>query len=138
MQKVVFIVDDDPSILRGVERLLKAHGFAPGLFNSAEDLEARASLHEAVCLVLATKLNSNEDWRAQPFPFPSFLPPARTAAPPARHRCKCVASCISPTPFPGDCCWMRTRRHRTRACIDRPWRVNQLSTFELRTQLSLR
>jgi FixJ family two-component response regulator len=57
MRSVVLVVDDDPGMLRGVERLLKAHGLDAAAFASAEDLIDRADFADAVCLVLDIHLN---------------------------------------------------------------------------------
>jgi FixJ family two-component response regulator len=51
-RKLVVLVDDDQSVLRGLERLLKASGFDTETFPSAEEFLARASPSEAACLVL--------------------------------------------------------------------------------------
>jgi FixJ family two-component response regulator len=51
------VVDDDPSILRGIERLLRAHGFRSELFGSVEDFHRRANMHDAICLVLDINLD---------------------------------------------------------------------------------
>jgi len=48
----VLVVDDDPSMLKSVERVLRVRGFDTELFESGEDLLARADLHAALCLVL--------------------------------------------------------------------------------------
>jgi FixJ family two-component response regulator len=56
-RKVVFVVDDDPSMLKGVERLLKAHGFDVELFVSAEEFYKRPKFCNAICLVLDINLN---------------------------------------------------------------------------------
>jgi len=55
-RKAVFVVDDDPGMLKGIERLLQVHGFDAELFHSAEDFHSRAKLHEASCLVLDVHL----------------------------------------------------------------------------------
>src|SRR5262245_9287928 len=55
--KSVFVVDDDPSMLRGVERLLKVHGFRTELFESAEEVCSRANMDDAFCVVLDINLN---------------------------------------------------------------------------------
>jgi FixJ family two-component response regulator len=57
MRSVVLVVDDDPGMLRAVERLLKAHGLDAAAFASAEDLIDRADFADAVCLVLDIHLN---------------------------------------------------------------------------------
>ena len=48
----VAIVEDDPSMLKGVERLLSAHGFITQGYTSAEAFLERAAASEATCLVL--------------------------------------------------------------------------------------
>ena len=55
--KTVFVVDDDPSMLKGVERILKHSGFNSQLFDSVDDFHSRARLQEAACLVLDIDLN---------------------------------------------------------------------------------
>ena len=54
--KVVFVVDDDPSALSGIARLLKVHGFQAVAFASVEDFCARANARNAGCLVLDIQL----------------------------------------------------------------------------------
>jgi CheY-like chemotaxis protein len=56
-RKLVLVVDDDPSMLKVIERTLKVHGFEAELFSCAEDFEKRANLREATCLVLDINLN---------------------------------------------------------------------------------
>lgn len=50
--KTVAIVDDDPGMLRGIARLLGAHGFGTRVFASAEAFLDDAKAKTAVCLVL--------------------------------------------------------------------------------------
>jgi len=54
---IVYVLDDDPDVLRGLERLLKVHGFRPKLFQSAETFLASAHDAEARCLLLDVHLN---------------------------------------------------------------------------------
>ena len=56
-RKVVYVVDDDDGMLKGLERLLKAHGFDVEVFCSAEDFHAHARPRDALCLVLDIHLN---------------------------------------------------------------------------------
>jgi FixJ family two-component response regulator len=49
---VVAIVEDDPSMLKGLERLVNAHGFLTELYTSAEAFLERADVSEARCLLL--------------------------------------------------------------------------------------
>jgi FixJ family two-component response regulator len=55
-RKLVAIVDDDPSMLKGVQRLLTAHGFDTEVFSSAESYLARSVEREPACLVLDIQL----------------------------------------------------------------------------------
>ena len=54
---LVIVVDDDPSILGAVERLLKVRGFDTEAFNTVESFLDRANLCDARCLVLDIHLN---------------------------------------------------------------------------------
>ena len=56
-QSVVFVVDDDPDMLRGVKRLLRQYGYDSVLFPSAEALEEHDDFEEAVCIILDINLN---------------------------------------------------------------------------------
>jgi FixJ family two-component response regulator len=56
-QKLVFVVDDDPSILRSAQRLLKAKGFQTQVFVSAEDFEQNATISYGMCLILDVYLS---------------------------------------------------------------------------------
>jgi FixJ family two-component response regulator len=51
-RKLVVIVDDDPSMLKGVERLLTAKGFNTAVFTSAEAFLASPVRHGAACFLL--------------------------------------------------------------------------------------
>jgi FixJ family two-component response regulator len=51
-RKVVAIVDDDQTLLKAIDRLLTAHGFATQTFPSAEAFLDRPRSAEAACLVL--------------------------------------------------------------------------------------
>jgi FixJ family two-component response regulator len=55
--KTVFVVDDDPGMLRSVERLLRQYGFNSVLFNSVEAFQQQANLSEAFCVILDINLN---------------------------------------------------------------------------------
>lgn len=56
-RKSIFIVDDDPSMRRGVGRLLREHGFDVELFESGEALLGRGDCGEALCIVLDIQLS---------------------------------------------------------------------------------
>ena len=50
--KLIHVVDDDRGFLKGIERLLIAHGLEVRTFSSAEEFQAEADLDEAACLIL--------------------------------------------------------------------------------------
>ena len=56
---VIYVLDDnEPDMLRGLERLLKVHGFRPKVFQSAEAFFASVDDHDgALCLLLDVQLN---------------------------------------------------------------------------------
>lgn len=59
MQPTIFIVDDDPSIRKGLERLLRASGFKVQTFASAEEFLACRPCQEPsnpACLVLDVRM----------------------------------------------------------------------------------
>src|SRR3954453_12925713 len=76
MQKSIVVVDDDPSVLKGIARILKTHGFLAELFSSVEDFNNRARLKEAICLILDINLNgkSGIELRRQVTNSGIFLP----------------------------------------------------------------
>jgi FixJ family two-component response regulator len=53
---LVIVVDDDPSILRALQRVLQVHGYGTEVFDNAEGFLKRAHLAEATCLVLDVQL----------------------------------------------------------------------------------
>jgi FixJ family two-component response regulator len=55
-RKAVFVVDDDPSTLRGMKRLLREHGFEAVLFDSAQALR-RHDDFDACCIILDINLS---------------------------------------------------------------------------------
>jgi FixJ family two-component response regulator len=56
-RKTVFVVDDDPSTLRGMKRLLREHGFDAVLFDSAQALRDHDDFDKACCIILDINLN---------------------------------------------------------------------------------
>ena len=56
--KAVFVVDDDPGTLRGVERLLRQHGYDSVLFGSAEAFRNHDDFDQALCVILDVNLNN--------------------------------------------------------------------------------
>jgi FixJ family two-component response regulator len=55
-REVVFVVDDDPSMLKGMRRLLKQYGFDTVPFETAKALQDHDDFARAVCLVLDINL----------------------------------------------------------------------------------
>jgi FixJ family two-component response regulator len=55
-RKLVFVVDDDPGILRGLKRLLREYGYESLLFQSAEAFQAQRDFGQAICVVLDIQL----------------------------------------------------------------------------------
>jgi len=57
-RNVVFVVDDDPGILKGVKRLLRQHGYDSVLFSSAEAFRNHGDFEAACCIILDINLNN--------------------------------------------------------------------------------
>lgn len=58
-QKLVFVVDDDPGMLRGIGRLLRNYGYDSLLFPSADAFEKHGDLAGAVCVVIDIYLSDD-------------------------------------------------------------------------------
>jgi FixJ family two-component response regulator len=56
-RKRVFVVDDDPGILKGLKRLLREHGYESLLFQSAKAFQDHDDFEQAICIVLDVQLN---------------------------------------------------------------------------------
>lgn len=54
--KTVYVVDDDPGFLRGVKRLLSAHGYSSMLFRSGEAFRNHGDFEQAICVILDINL----------------------------------------------------------------------------------
>ena len=57
-RNVVFVVDDDLGMLKGLERLLRHHGYGSVLFYSAEEFQNHDDFDSACCVVLDINLNN--------------------------------------------------------------------------------
>ncbi|QOZ31824.1 response regulator [Bradyrhizobium sp. CCBAU 53421] len=55
--KLVFVVDDNPSMLRGIGRLLREYGFASRLFETGSALLGYGSFESALCIILDINLS---------------------------------------------------------------------------------
>jgi FixJ family two-component response regulator len=58
-RRLVIVLDDDPSVLRAVQRVLQVHGFDTQVFNTVEEFSENARLSEATCLVLDVQLQGS-------------------------------------------------------------------------------
>jgi len=56
-RKIVYIVDDDPSILDSVQSLLRSHGYRTAILSSAQAFENDINFDKALCIVLDINLN---------------------------------------------------------------------------------
>jgi FixJ family two-component response regulator len=56
-RRVVFVVDDDPGILRGLKRLLREYGYDSLLFQSAKEFQAHRDFDQGICVILDIQLN---------------------------------------------------------------------------------
>jgi FixJ family two-component response regulator len=56
-RRSVFIVDDDPSMLKSVSRLLRRYGFDTVPFETAKALRDHGDFAQAVCIVLDINLS---------------------------------------------------------------------------------
>ena len=56
-RNIVLVVDDDPGVLKGVQRLLRAHAYEPILFSSAEAFKNHTEFEQAACVILDINLN---------------------------------------------------------------------------------
>ncbi len=56
-RKVVYVVDDDPSMLKGMRRLLTQHGFDTVPFETAKALKKHDNFDQACCIVLDINLS---------------------------------------------------------------------------------
>jgi len=57
-RNVVFVVDDDLGMLKGLKRLLRQHGYDSVVFSSAEELQNHDDFDSACCVVLDINLNN--------------------------------------------------------------------------------
>jgi FixJ family two-component response regulator len=56
-RKLVFVVDDDPGMLKGMQRLLREHGYDSMSFPSADAFQRHDDFEQAVCVVLDINLS---------------------------------------------------------------------------------
>jgi FixJ family two-component response regulator len=105
----VIVVDDDPGILRAVQRVLHLHGFETEVFSSAEGFLEGAHLADATCLVLDVHLQhrSGIELRRQLTRSGHTLPVIFITAVESEttHKAAMEAGCVAylHKPFPSDC-----------------------------------
>ena len=51
-RNLVVVVDDDPGMLKGVQRLLRQHGYEPIPFSSAHAFKSFTDFEKAACVIL--------------------------------------------------------------------------------------
>jgi FixJ family two-component response regulator len=56
-RNLVLVVDDDPGILEGLQRLLQLHAYEPILFSSADAFKNHTDFEQTVCVILDINLN---------------------------------------------------------------------------------
>ena len=56
-RNLVIVVDDDPAMLKCVQRLLQQHAYEPILFSSAQAFKSHTDFENAVCIILDIDLN---------------------------------------------------------------------------------
>ena len=56
-QNLVFVVDDDRAMLKGIARVLKQHGYNTVLFSSAAAFKSYNDFDSAICIILDINLN---------------------------------------------------------------------------------
>ncbi len=78
--KTVAVVDDDSSMLVGVERLLNAYGYATKVFPSAEAFLAPGAETDADCLLLDVDLERHVGYRAAASPGLHAVAPFRSSS----------------------------------------------------------
>jgi FixJ family two-component response regulator len=59
-RRLVFVVDDDPGTLRGLERLLREHHYDSKLFSTAQEFQGHDDFTQGICVVLDIQLNGGE------------------------------------------------------------------------------
>ena len=56
-RKIVYVVDDDHSVLEAVQGLLRSYGYRTAIFPSAQAFESHTNFDKALCIVLDINLN---------------------------------------------------------------------------------
>jgi FixJ family two-component response regulator len=56
-RNIVLVVDDDPGMLKCIQRLLRQHAYEPILFSSAQAFKSHTDFDNAICVILDINLN---------------------------------------------------------------------------------
>jgi FixJ family two-component response regulator len=56
-RKLIYVVDDDPGMLKGMQRLLREHGYDSLLFASADAFKRHDDYDAALCVILDIDLS---------------------------------------------------------------------------------
>jgi FixJ family two-component response regulator len=56
-RNLVLVVDDDPGMLRSIQRLLRQHAYEPVVFSSAQAFKSHTDFEKALCIILDINLN---------------------------------------------------------------------------------
>jgi FixJ family two-component response regulator len=55
-RNLVLVVDDDPGMLKAMQRLLRQHAYEPIVFSSAEAFKSHSGIEKAACVILDINL----------------------------------------------------------------------------------
>jgi FixJ family two-component response regulator len=117
----VLVVDDDPSVRRGLERLLRSAGYRVETFESARAVLQRGDLDSGACLVLDVRmpgqsgLELHEVLRAGGHHIPVIFITGHGDIPMAVRAMKTGAVDFLPKPFDDEALLDAVRRALTRA-----------------------
>ena len=67
-RNVVLVVDDDPGMLRSVQRLLQHHDYEPILFSSAQAFKSHTDFETATCVILDINLKDGSGIELRQWP----------------------------------------------------------------------
>ena len=56
-RNIVLVVDDDPGMLKCIQRLLRQHAYEPIMFSSAQSFKSHTDFDKAICVILDINLN---------------------------------------------------------------------------------
>jgi len=105
--KKVIVIEDDPSVLKGIARVLKMSGFDPVAFDCAETFEnmrkSEKDIREACCLVLDIHLKGKSGFELKQalgdeFPVIFITASDSDEISMAAHKAGCVAFLRKPFP----------------------------------------